>query len=77
MVHWYFDEKLAVEPMRETQRAVEQAWAWGVFRPEQPPGWWRARMRLGRWLIALGQSLQQGRGTRGAEMASSSRCRLR
>lgn len=77
MVHWYFDEKVAVDRMKERQRAGEQARAWGVFRPEQPPAWSRVQMRLGRWLIALGESLQQGKGIRRAEMTPSSQCGLR
>ena len=77
MADWYFDEMVAAERMRETQRQADRAQAWGLFRREAPTVWQRLQRRLGHWLIALGQYLQHGEENRRADMASSSRCGLR
>ena len=77
MVHWYFDEKVAAERMRERQREADRAQVLGLHRGEEAPGWLRLQVRLGRWLIALGQHLQRGEGIRRADLVSSSQCGLR
>jgi len=77
MVHWYFDEKIAVERMRETQRAAEQAQALGVLHPGKPAARRKLQMQLGEWLIAVGKYLQRGEAKREPGMVSSSQCGLR
>ncbi len=77
MVHWFFDEKVAAERMRETQRQADRAQVLDLYRREEPPAWLRLQMRLGQWLIALGEYLQRGDGVRRADLASSSQCGLR
>lgn len=77
MVHWYFDEKVAVERMRETQRAVDRAWALGVSHPIEPAARRRFQVQLGEWLIAVGKYLQRGEAERKPGMVSSSQCGLR
>ncbi len=77
MVDWYFDEKMAVGRMRETQRQADQAQAWGLVRREAPPVWHRLQRRLGHWLIARGEYLQHGKEIRRADVVSSSQCGLR
>jgi hypothetical protein len=77
MVHWYFDEKVAAERMRERQGEADRVQLLGLHRREQTPGWLRLQVRLGQWLIALGESLQRGREIRRAGMTSSSQCGLR
>lgn len=72
MVHWYFDERMWVERMREIQRQANRAQAVGLFRRERLTAWVRLQRRLGSWLIALGEHLQHGEETRRADMASSS-----
>ncbi|MGH2372839.1 MAG: hypothetical protein ACRDIC_05100 [bacterium] len=64
MVHWHFDETMALERMRETERQANRAQAVGLFRREVPTAWLRLQRRLGYWLIALGQYLQRGEETR-------------
>lgn len=77
MVHWHFDETVAVERMREIQRRADQAQAWGLLRRDAPTAWPRLQGRLGHWLIALGRYLQHGEEKRRAALRSSSRCGLR
>lgn len=77
MVHWYFDEKVAVERMREIQRAADRARALGVFHPGKPAARRRFQMQLGEWLIAVGKYLQRGEANRKPGMASSSQCGVR
>ena len=77
MVHWYFDEKLALERMRETQRAADRAWALGASHPIEPAARRRFQMQLGEWLIAVGKYLQRGEANRKPGMVSSSQCGLR
>lgn len=77
MVHWHFDERMAVERMRETERQANRAQAVGLFRREGPTAWLQLQRRLGDWLIALGQYLQHGEETRRADPASSCQCGLR
>ena len=77
MVHWYFDEKLAVERMRETQRAADRAWALGASHPIEPAARRRFQMRLGEWLIAVGKYLQREEAKREPGMVSSSQCGVR
>ena len=77
MVHWYFDEKVAVERMRETQRAAERAWVLGASHPIEPAARGRLLMRLGEWLIAVGKYLQRGEAKREPGMVSSSQCGVR
>jgi hypothetical protein len=77
MGHWYFDEKVAAERMRVMQRKADRAQVLGLYRREAAPGWLRLQMRLGQWLIALGEHLQRGEGIRRADLASSSQCGLR
>ena len=77
MVHWYFDEKVAVERMRETQRAADRARALGVFHPGKPAARRRFQMQLGEWLIAVGKYLQRGEAKREPGMDSSSQCGVR
>jgi hypothetical protein len=77
MVHWYTDETMVVQRMREIQRQADRAQAWGLYHRQEPPAWPRLRKRLGQWLIALGQHLQHGEGSPRADVASSSRCGLR
>ncbi len=77
MVHWYFDEKLALERMRETQRAADRAWVLGASHPIKPAARRRLQVQLGEWLIALGEYLQRGEGIRRADLTSSSQCCLR
>ncbi len=77
MVDWYFDEKMAAERMRETQRQADRAQAWGLLRRDAPTVWHRLQKRLGHWLIALGRYLQHGEEIRRADVASSSQCGLR
>jgi hypothetical protein len=76
-VHWYFDEMMAVERMREIQRQADRAQALGLYHRQAPPAWPGLRKRLGHWLIALGHYLQHAEETRRADVASSSRCGLR
>ncbi len=75
MVHWYADETMMVQRMREIQRQADRAQAWGLLRRETPTT--RLQRRLGHWLVALGQFLQHGEETRRADVASSSQCGLR
>lgn len=77
MADWYFEEMVAAERMRETQRQADRAQALGLFRREAPTVLQRLQLRMGRWLIALGQSLQHGEEIRRADAASSSQCGLR
>ena len=77
MVHWYLDEKVAVERMREIQRAADRARALGEFHPIEPAARRRFQMQLGEWLIALGKYLQRGEAKREPGMISSSQCGLR
>jgi len=77
MEHWYFDERTAVERMREIQRQADRAQAWGLFRRDAPTVWHRLQRRLGYWLIALGEYLQHGEENRRAALKSSSQCGLR
>lgn len=77
MVHWYFDETVAVERMREIQRQADRAQAWGLLRREAPTARLRLQRRLGHWLIALGQYLQKGEENRRAALRSSSQCGFR
>ncbi len=77
MVHWYFDEKLALERMRETQRAADRAWTLGASHPIEPAARRRLQVQLGEWLIAVGKYLQRGEAKREPGMVSSSQCGLR
>jgi hypothetical protein len=77
MVHWYFDETVAVQRMREIQRQADRAQALGLYHRKEPPVWPHLRTRLGHWLIALGQYLQYGAENRRAALRSSSQCGLR
>jgi hypothetical protein len=77
MVHWYFDEKVAVERMREAQRHADRAQALGRVRSERPGAWRRLRGILGRMLVAMGKRLQQGEPIGRPDLASSSQCGLR
>ena len=77
MVHWYFDEKVALERMRETQRAADRAWVLGVFHPGKPAARRRLQVQLGEWLIAVGKYLRRGEAKREPGMVSSSQCGVR
>jgi hypothetical protein len=77
MVHWYFDEAMAVQRMRETQRKADQTQAWGLNRRARLGGWERIRGILGRGLVALGERLQQSDLARGSHLVSPSQCALR
>ena len=77
MVHWYFDEKVAVERMRETQREADRARALGASHPIEPAARRRFRMQLGEWLIAVGKYLQRGEAKREPGIVSSSQCGVR
>jgi len=77
MVHWYYDEKLALERIRETQRAANRAWVLGVFHPGRPAARRRLQVQLGEWLIAVGKYLQRGEAKREPGMVSSSQCGVR
>lgn len=77
MVHWYFDEKIAVQRMREVQREADRAQALGLNYAARPAGQSRLRMRLGRALEAMGRRLQEAEPVRRANLASSSQCGLR
>jgi len=77
MVHWYFDEKVAVERMREIQRAADRARALGGFHPIEPAARRRFQMQLGEWLITVGKYLQRGEAKRKPGMVSSSQCGVR
>ena len=77
MVHWYYDEKLALERIRETQRAANRAWVLGVFHPGKPAARRRLQVQLGEWLIAVGKYLQRGEAKREPGMVSSSQCGVR
>jgi len=76
MVHWYFDETVALERMREIQRQADGAQAWCLFPREAPRARLRLQRRLGHWLIALGQYLQHGDENCRAALRSSSQCGL-
>lgn len=77
MVHWYADETMMVQRMREIQRRADRVQALGLYHREEPPAWPHLRTRLGHWLIALGRYLQRGKEIRRADAASSSQCGLR
>jgi hypothetical protein len=77
MVHWYFDEKIAVQRMQEMQQAVDRAQALGLNHAARPAGQSRLRMRLGRALEAMGRRLQGVEPARQVNLASSSQCGLR
>ncbi len=77
MEHWYSDEIMVMQRVREIQRRADRAQAWGLFRRAEPPAWPRLRTQLGHGLIALGQYLQRGKEIRRADAASSSQCGLR
>ena len=77
MVHWYFDETVALERMRETQRAADRAWALGASHSIEPEAWRRLQVQLGEWLIAVGKYLQRGEAKREPGMDSSSQCGVR
>lgn len=77
MAHWYFDEKMAAERMRETQRVADRALALGLHRQVEASGWQRIRMRIGERLVSLGQRLQQGDAERQSDLPSPSQCGLR
>ncbi len=77
MGHWYFDEKVAVERMREAQRAADRARSLGRVHPEGPPAWRRLQRQLGEWLIAVGKRLQRGEADGTPGMVSSSQCGVR
>lgn len=77
MMHWYFDEKVAAERMRERQREADRAQILGLHRREEAQWWLRLQVRLGQWLIALGEYLQRGEGVRRVDLATSSQCGLR
>jgi len=77
MVHWYFDEKVVAERMRETQRHADRAQALGLHGRVEPSGWQRLRIRLGEQLIAVGRYLQQTEVSRRPGLVSSSQCGLR
>lgn len=74
MAHWYFDERVVAERMRDARREAERAQALGPNRQRGPGGWERVRKALGRGLVALGKRLQQGRPE---ALARSSQCPLR
>ncbi len=75
MVHWYADETMMVQRMREIQRQADRAQVWGLLRRETPTT--RLQGRLGHWLVALGQYLQHREEIRRPDVASSSQCGLR
>lgn len=77
MVHWYFDEVVLVERMREVQRTADRAQALGLVARARPRGWRRLRAGLGRMLVALGRRLQQAEPIPPPELASRSQCGLR
>jgi len=77
MVHWYFDEKVAAERMRETQQVADRAQALGLHRRVEASGWQRLRMRIGARLVSLGQRLQQRDAKRRSDLPSPSQCGLR
>lgn len=77
MVHWYFDEVMVVERMREAQREADRAQALGLVARARPRGWRRLRACLGRTLVALGRRLQQTEPIHPPELASPSQCGLR
>ncbi len=77
MEHWYSDEIMVMQRVREIQRRADRAQAWGLFRRDAPTVWHRLQRRLGHGLIALGQYLQHGEEIRRADAASSSQCGLR
>ncbi len=77
MVHWYFDEMVVMERMREVQREADWAQALGlgqVAPRTHSPG---LRARLGRALVKLGSRLQQTEPIRRPDLASPSQCGLR
>ncbi len=76
-LHWYADETMMVQRMREIQRRADRAQALGLYHREEPPAWPRLRTRLGHWLIALRRYLQHGEENRRADLKSSSQCGLR
>lgn len=75
-MHWYFDEVLVIERMREIQRRAAQAQALGLIGSGRI-GLWGVRLALGRGLVALGERLREGKPVRRPELASSSQCALR
>jgi hypothetical protein len=77
MVHWYADETMMVQRMREIQRQADRAQTLGLYQREGAPVWPRLRTRLGRWLIVLGRYLRRGDDVGRADVASSSQCGLR
>ena len=76
-MHWYSDEQMVAQRMREIQRQADRAQAWGLLGREAPRAWLRLQRRLGHWLIALGQYFQRGKEIRRADVAPSSQCGLR
>jgi hypothetical protein len=36
MAHWYFDERMVVERILETQRQADRAQAWGLYHRQGP-----------------------------------------
>jgi hypothetical protein len=77
MDHWYFDEELALERMRDTQRAADRAWSLGPSHPIQPAARRRFQTQLGEWLVAVGKYLQRGEAKREPGLASSCQCGVR
>ena len=60
-MHWYSDEKVVMQRMREIQRQADRAQAWGLVRRDAPTVWHGLQRRLAHWLIALGEYLQRGK----------------
>lgn len=76
MVHWYFDERVAVEQMREAQRRADRAQALGLLQAGSPERE-SLRTRLGRALVTIGNRLQRARLVHRSEVTASSQCGLR
>jgi len=75
-MHWYFDEIVLKERMREIQREAARAQTLGLNRSGRI-GLRRVRMVLGRGLVSLGERLREGTPVGRPELASSSHCALR
>ncbi len=77
MEHWYFDEVMVAQRMREAQQGADRARALGLCREVRPSRWEQLCTWLGRVLVALGRRLESAETARRPDLVFPSQCELR
>ncbi len=77
MEHWYFDEVMVAQRMREVERGADRARALGLCRDTRSSGWEQVWAWLGRMLVALGTRLESAETARRPDLVFPSQCELR